>query len=112
MRLEMVTAKKQNEEYRQLVDKGKMVRSIQERKKAKQSQDGEEAPPQGEEPSSVGRKRMGLGDMVGDLQHVRRRFHQHKPLTMDGDGPVLDAGLLGSALSRSAKKKGATLNNI
>ncbi len=99
----MVTAKKQNEEYRQLVDKGKMVRSMQERKKAKQAKDEDDAP--GEAEVSGGRKRMGLGDMTGDLQHVRRRFHQHKPLTMDGDGPVLDASLLGSALSRSAKKK-------
>jgi hypothetical protein len=140
LKIEMVAAKKQNEEFRQLVDKGKAIRSIVERKKRKEasassgegddeegghdsklllSLDGEEENgPKKKENKRVKRETKALlshslheGDgqasssssQSDKFNLIKRRFHQHKPLTMDGDGPSLDLKVLKSTLGRSAE---------
>ena len=119
LRLEMVTAKKQNEEFRQLVDKGKAQRAIEGRRAAKQgsgggggaaavarggSEEGHAGKRLKVDPKKDGASFSG-GMSGGDLAAIKRRFHQHKPLTPGGSGPALESAVLNSALGRSHTKK-------
>lgn len=85
LRLEMVGAKKRNEEYRQLVDQGKALQSMEQRKAGKakaaassEATGGSEGAAGAErEGESASKKKKGLGGMTGDLQQVCAREQAH-----------------------------------
>ena len=123
LRLEMVAAKKQNEEFRVLVDQAKMIKGIEGRKQAKAAAaasaaagDGGggsggqgEGEGEGDARYKAGsakafRRSGGVGGGDVDLAKVKRRFHQHKPLTVEGTG---GAGLGVEALRGALGQGGA-----
>lgn len=128
LKLEMVQSKRQNEEYRQLVEHAAADKAVAARK-AKKTAAAAATDASDERSSGVGAKRNGSGssggghdgssekmkkfkpghggmrglEVSGDLERAKRRFHQHKPLSVNGSGTGLSEQVLGSALGRSAK---------
>lgn len=110
LRLEMITAKKQNQEFMDLVDKTKMINSIAERKQRKRERKGEEGrgvsgggggvPGEKRQKATMGasagdnavaggggkgKAKAGKADKQdkqprGGLEGARRQFYQHKPI--------------------------------
>lgn len=86
LRLEMITAKKQNAEFLELVEKKKMIMSIQSRKRGATKElancDDSEATSE------------------KNLHQIRRRFRQKKPIEVSGDQRVLESSTLDGLMSR------------
>lgn len=95
LRQEMIMTKRSNDEFRELVDQGKMLRSIEERKtkRVKRSLSGAEqeegvtgaengtSAAAGEQSDATAKAASVLGF---DKRRVQRKFFQHKPIDMDG----------------------------
>jgi ESF2/ABP1 family protein len=114
LQLEMVQSKKQNEEYRQLVDHTAANAAVAARKakKAATTAGADDASSSssssglsgGKKKFKVGHGGMkGLGVEAHDLAHVQQRFRQHQPLSVNDGGAGLSARALSSAFGRSAK---------
>jgi len=121
LRLEMVAAKKQNEEFRGLVDQHKSHQAMAERRKLAAKGDN----PGGG--GSVHKQKNWSGDLKGlsggggggggksssEFDKIKRRFHQHKPLTLDGTSAPASSGgsssTLGGGVGLSSSLLGATL---
>jgi len=130
LKLEMVQSKRQNEEYRQLVEHAAADKAVAARKAKKAGAAAAAAAGEaseetasggvggkrnsgsgGDDSSGSGKKKNkfkpGHGGMRGlevngDLERAKRRFHQHQPLSVNGTGSGLSEQVLGSALGRSA----------
>ena len=124
LRLEMATVKKQNDDFRDLVDQTKKHRSIGERKAKKQrelaagGEDGGGTDGGGDDHWEAAKKKrrfgkkgaalsgMGLASdgLESSMERAARRFHQHEPLGQSAGGGGIDSDVLRGALGHKATR--------